>query len=138
VSLVTTIRAFKAQVSLKETFYANGFEYVFQGYHPLSSSIVARFPFFDYLNLGYTRIAMFKPHTVLGLGLWLIAIRFIGIPLAWREGIYVLTGVVLVCIYLKRLWRETVVRLAEDQSHQADTFVQNGHSASSADTVRPG
>ncbi len=72
---------------------------------------------------------MFKPHTVLGLGIWLIAIYFIGVPLAWRNTLYVLTGVVLVLIYLKRLWRETVVRLASEQSRKADTFVQNGHSS---------
>ena len=54
---------------------------------------------------------MLKPHTVLGLGLWLIAIRLLNVPSIWKIRLYILTGVVLVLTYLYHLWKQTVVNM---------------------------
>ncbi len=67
---------------------------------------------------------MFKPHTVLGLGLWFIAIDFLGVPSVWKIRLYVLTGVAFVLVYLFHLGRETILKLARRQ--HADTFTENG------------
>ena len=71
---------------------------------------------------------MLKPHTVLGFGLWLIAISFLGIPATWRIRLYVLTGIVFVCLYLYRLTKDTIFRLADQESVANDTFKQNSTS----------
>lgn len=67
---------------------------------------------------------MFKPHTVLGLGLWLIAIDFLGVPSVWKVRLYLVTGVILSFVYLYHLGRETILKLARRQ--HADTFTENG------------
>ena len=69
---------------------------------------------------------MFKPHVVLVLGLWMVAIGFLGVPSTWKIRLYVLTGSVLVILYLFRLGRETILRLAQTQPKSADTFTENG------------
>ena len=69
---------------------------------------------------------MFKPHTVLGLGLWLILISFLGVESVWRIRLYILTGIVLVATYLFNLAKRTLLRLASEQAQKADTFVENG------------
>lgn len=71
---------------------------------------------------------MFKPHTVLGLGLWLILLNFFGVPSVWKVRLYMLTGIVLVFVYLVHLGRQTILSLAEQQAQKADTFVENGSS----------
>jgi len=69
---------------------------------------------------------MFKPHTVLGLGLWLIAIKFLSIGSSWQLRLYMLTGLVLVCVYLFHLVRETILKPAIREAQHADTFTENG------------
>jgi len=76
--------------------------------------------------MGYNVFTMFKPHTVLGLGLWLILISFLGVESVWRIRLYILTGIVLVAIYLFNLAKRTLLRLASEQAQKADTFVENG------------
>lgn len=70
---------------------------------------------------------MFKPHTVLGFGLWLIAIFFLGISDDWKILLYVITGIYFVLVYLTYLARVALLRLArESQNTSADTFKENG------------
>lgn len=68
---------------------------------------------------------MFKPHTVLAIGLWLIAIDFLRVPVSWRGKLYVLTGLILVIVYLKHLGKEVILKLAE-RNGNADTYTENG------------
>ena len=74
---------------------------------------------------------MFKPHTILGFGIWLIVINLLAIPSSWVRWLYVLTGVVFVLAYLFHLWKETILRLADREARSADTFTENGSKGSS-------
>lgn len=91
--------------------------------------------------MGYNGATMFKPHTVLGIGLWLMAISFLGITSSWKIKLYVLTGAVLVGVYLFHLGRETILKFAGQQRDRSDTFVENGSGEHkeppSADVGRP-
>ena len=69
---------------------------------------------------------MFKRHTQLALGLWLIVLSFSGIPALWKIRLYIATGIFLVVLYLYHLGREVILRLAEEQSENADTFTESG------------
>lgn len=69
---------------------------------------------------------MFKRHTMLALGLWLIVLSFSGIPAVWKIRLYIATGIFLVAVYLYHLGREAILKLAEQQSQNADTFTENG------------
>jgi hypothetical protein len=60
------------------------------------------------------------------LGLWCIAIDFLGIPATWKLRLYVATGGVLMVIYLLHLAGETILKLASGEAHQSDIFSQNG------------
>jgi len=73
---------------------------------------------------------MFRPHTILGFGLWLIAISFLGIGDNWKIRLYVLTGIFFVLAYLFRLGRIALLRLAEEGVRDADSFVENGNGIS--------
>ena len=55
---------------------------------------------------------MFKRHTQLALGLWLIVLSFSGIPALWKIRLYIATGIFLVVLYLYHLGREVILRLA--------------------------
>lgn len=80
---------------------------------------------------------MLKPHAVLGFGLWMILVDLVGIPKDWKVLLYVLTGAVLVFIYLFHLGKEVILRLAsQEQSKAADTFTQNGARAPEAASER--
>ena len=76
---------------------------------------------------------MLKSHTVLILGLWLIIVSFSGVPTLWKIRLYIATGIFLVVLYVYHLGREAIMRLAAQQSQNADTFTENGgrHDASS-------
>ena len=69
---------------------------------------------------------MFKPHRVLGFGLWFIVLGFLGIPAVWKIRLYMLSGVFFILVFLLHLARETIFKLASDQAHSTDSFTQNG------------
>lgn len=78
---------------------------------------------------------MFKPHTILAFGLWLVALSFLGIPAVWKIRLYVVTGIVFVLIYLVHLGKEVFLKLAISDMKNADTFTENGIPVSSSKSV---
>ena len=51
---------------------------------------------------------MFKPKTILLLGIWLILIPFFGIPASWRSLLLYATGFILIADYFLRKKEEPV------------------------------
>ncbi|OHA24733.1 MAG: hypothetical protein A3D52_00150 [Candidatus Taylorbacteria bacterium RIFCSPHIGHO2_02_FULL_44_36] len=70
---------------------------------------------------------MFKPKTILLLGIWLISIPFFGIPTSWRSLLLYATGFILIANYFLR--KKTVAPVETEHSKDAGagaTFVENG------------
>ncbi|OHA18491.1 MAG: hypothetical protein A2664_00920 [Candidatus Taylorbacteria bacterium RIFCSPHIGHO2_01_FULL_46_22b] len=79
---------------------------------------------------------MFRPHTVLTIGLWLILVSFLGIPSSWKTKLYIATGIFLVCGYLYHLGHEVILKLAARQPQEGDSFAENGNSTTSGTTPK--
>ncbi len=79
---------------------------------------------------------MFKPHTVLGFGLWFIAVNYLfGIPAVWKIRLYVLTGLFFVFVYLYHLAKETIIRMARSEAGRGETFSENARHESSKEVM---
>ncbi len=80
---------------------------------------------------------MLRPHTVLGFGIWLVAVSLLGMPSIWKIRLYVATGVLLILVYLYYLGRETILKLARQYPREADTFTENGAQPTKASSPQP-
>ncbi len=73
---------------------------------------------------------MARKQTVLMLGVWLVVLPFLGFPAAWKTGLSVVTGVVLIIVYIYRRssGKECQCHLEKDKM-RSEVFVDNRNSA---------
>lgn len=69
---------------------------------------------------------MFKPKTILTLGIWLILIPFLGVPTTWRTFLLYLTGFILIANYFLRKKSEVSAEAENNKVAATTTFAENG------------
>jgi hypothetical protein len=74
---------------------------------------------------------MFKPKTVLSIGLWMVFVYFLGVPSSWKFALYLLTGIFFIFHYALHFGRENFS--AFFTKHGTSTFVENGDRKPGAD-----
>ena len=67
---------------------------------------------------------MFKPKTILILGVWLILIPFLGVPVAWRTFLLYATGFILIADYFLR--KKSAAPAEENNEASGVNFTDNG------------
>ncbi|TSC58328.1 MAG: hypothetical protein Greene041679_111 [Parcubacteria group bacterium Greene0416_79] len=70
-------------------------------------------------------VSMTSAKTIIWLGVWLLILPFLGVPSAWKEGLVLLTGAVLLCSSLIRLSRAGGVSSLLRREAAPDTYEEN-------------
>jgi len=69
---------------------------------------------------------MKKDLTLIGLGVWIAIVPFLGFPGTWKTAIFVVSGLAVALLTI--LWRHELIRSHSlHQGNYHDVFVENGH-----------